>query len=52
MPGPHQLSLLTVLMRIEGLNPAEQREVVVLLARLLIEATGAARPEATNDDWN
>jgi hypothetical protein len=50
IPGPHQLSLLPALAGPRHLSPDDRREVVALLATLLIEAGGAARPEATDDD--
>jgi hypothetical protein len=49
IPGPHQLSLLPALTGLGQLNPDERREAVALLAVLLIEAAGPARPEVTDD---
>jgi hypothetical protein len=49
VPAPRQLSLLPVLTGPGQLNPDERREAVALLAALLIEAAGPARPEAADD---
>ena len=48
LPVPHQLSLLAEAMR-PKLSPDEHREVVALLAALLIEANDAATSEASDD---
>jgi hypothetical protein len=47
--APLQLSLLPVLSRLCQLNPDERRDAVALLAVLLMEAAGPARPEVTDD---
>lgn len=47
-PVPRQLSLLAETTK-PKLNPDEQREVVALLAGMLIEASGAATAEVGND---
>ncbi len=49
IPAPRQLSLLPALTRLGQLGPDERRDAVALLAVLLIEAAGPARPEVTND---
>ena len=49
LPVPRQLSLLTDAPTLQGLGPEERREAVALLAALLIEASGAATPEAGDD---
>jgi hypothetical protein len=49
IPAPHQLSLLPALTRLGQLSPDERRNAVGLLAVLLIEAAGLARPEVTDD---
>jgi hypothetical protein len=49
LPVPRQLSLLTDAPALQGLGPEERREAVALLAALLIEASGAAAPEAGGD---
>jgi hypothetical protein len=49
IPAPRQLSLLLALSRLGQLSPDERRDAVGLLAVLLIEAAGPARPEVTND---
>jgi hypothetical protein len=43
------LSLLPALTRPGQLSPDERRDVVALLAVLLTEAAGPARPEVTDD---
>src|SRR3954469_9880410 len=48
-PAPRQLSLLPALTRLGQLSPDERRDAVGLLAVLLLEAAGPARPEVTND---
>jgi len=48
-PVPRQLSLWTDAPALQGLGPEERREAVALLAALLIEASGAAAPEAGGD---
>ncbi len=48
LPAPRQLSLLADATR-PKLSPDERREVVALLAGLLIEASSAAAPEAGDD---
>jgi hypothetical protein len=49
IPARYQLSLLPALTRLGQLNPDEWRDAVALLAVLLIEAAGPARPEVTDD---
>lgn len=49
IPAPRQLSLLPALTRLGQLSPDERRDAVALLAVLLIEAAGPARPEVTDD---
>ena len=49
IPVPLQLSLLPALTRLGQLSPNERRDAVALLAVLLIEAAGPARPEVTDD---
>ena len=49
IPAPRQLSLLPALTRLGLLSPDERRDAVGLLAVLLLEATGPARPEVTDD---
>ncbi len=48
LPVPRQLSLLAETTR-PKLSPDERREVVALLAGLLLEASGAATSEAGDD---
>lgn len=48
LSAPRQLSLLADATR-PNLSPDERREVVALLAGLLIEASSAAAPEAGDD---
>ena len=49
IPVPRQLSLLPALSRLGQLSPDERRDAVGLLAVLLMEAAGPARPEVTDD---
>ena len=49
IPPPRQLSLLPALTLPGQLNPDEWREAVALVATLLIEAAGPARPEAADE---
>jgi hypothetical protein len=49
IPVPRQLSLLPALTRLGQLSPNERRDAVGLLAVLLLEAAGPARPEVTDD---
>lgn len=49
IPVPRQLSLLPALSGLEQLSPDERRDAVELLAVLLLEAAGPARPEVTDD---
>jgi hypothetical protein len=49
IPAPRQLSLLPALSGLEQLSPDERRDAIGLLAVLLLEAAGPARPEATDD---
>lgn len=49
MTVPRQLSLLPALSGPVRLSPDERREVVALLAAMLIEAASAPTAEAAND---
>jgi hypothetical protein len=49
IPALRQLSLLPVLTGPGQLTADERREAVALLAALLIEVAGPARPEAADD---
>ena len=49
IPAPRQLSLLPAPTRLGQLSPDERRDAVALLAVLLIEAAGPARPEVSDD---
>jgi hypothetical protein len=49
MPAPRQLSMALDTAKLRNLSPTDRSEAVALLAGLLLEASGAAAPEAGDD---
>lgn len=47
--APHQLCLALGAVKLRGMSPAERGRALALLARLLLEAAGAAAREHDND---
>ena len=48
--APRQLDLILDDMRFRGMTPVERQAVLRALARLLLEASGAAKPEVSDDN--